>query len=116
MAEGESIPRQHRTTRPPGDCEAPLSTPEWRMIESEARRSLARLTRALEKCARELEAVTGALRHVEGSDFPATAFDEATEHIRALEQFVDEQQQRLQEKILSAGGLEPGRLRRTGGT
>jgi hypothetical protein len=28
---------------------------------------------------------------------------------------VEEQQQRLEEKILHAGGLEPGRVRRTGG-
>ncbi len=85
-------------------------------VESEARRALTRLARAAEKAARELEAVDGALRTAEGRDFPADAFAEAADHIAALQSFVDEQQQRLQEKILHAGGLEPGRVRRTGGT
>ena len=83
---------------------------------AEARRALARLTRAIEKCSRELDAVDGALRHAEGTDFPHEAFASAAAHLDAVTQFVDEQQQRLQEKILHAGGLEPGRIRRTGAT
>jgi uncharacterized Zn finger protein len=82
---------------------------------AEARRALARLTRSIEKCARELEAVDGALRHAEGADFPAEAFAEAAAHLDVVQQFVEDQQQRLQDKILHAGGLEPGRVRRTGG-
>jgi hypothetical protein len=38
--------------------------------ESEARKALNRLRRAVEKAARELEALVGALRHAEGEDFP----------------------------------------------
>jgi hypothetical protein len=83
--------------------------------EGEARRALARLRRAIEKSAGELDAVDGALRRAEGSDFPAAAFDDAAAHLRAIIDFVDEQAERLQEKILHAGGIEPGRVRRTGG-
>lgn len=84
-------------------------------VESEARRALARLKRAVEKSSSELESVDGALRRAEGSDFPAEAFDEAMSHLRAVADFVDEQAERLQEKILHAGGIEPGRVRRSGG-
>lgn len=84
--------------------------------ESEARRALARLRRAVEKSVSELDGVAGALHHAEGEDFPAAAFDEAAQHLHAVADFVDEQAERLQEKILHAGGLEPGRIRRTGGT
>jgi hypothetical protein len=84
-------------------------------VEGEARRALARLRRAIEKAAGELDAVDGALRTAEGSDFPTAAFDDATAHLRAVADFVDEQADRLQEKILYAGGIEPGRVRRTGG-
>jgi len=78
----------------------------------EARRALSRLNRALEKAQRELDAVAGALRHAEAGDFPASEFDAAADHLRAVVDFVEEQEQRLQEKILHAGGLEPGRVRR----
>jgi hypothetical protein len=59
--------------------------------------------------------VRGALRPAEGEDFPDAAFDEAAAHIAALERFVDEQAERLQDKILHTGGIEPGRVRRSGG-
>jgi hypothetical protein len=78
----------------------------------EARRALNRLMRALEKADAELDAVAGALRHAEAGDFPAAEFGDATAHLAAVAQFVEEQEQRLQEKILHAGGIEPGRVRR----
>lgn len=81
-------------------------------IESEARKALTRLRRALEKTRHELEAVAGALQHAEGSDFPHADFDQAVGHLGAVESFVDEQAERIEEKILSSGGLEPGRVRR----
>jgi hypothetical protein len=84
-------------------------------VESEARRALNRLRRAVEKAASEMEGVEGALRHVEGSDFPAERFAAASDHLQAIVDFVEEQAERLEEKILHAGGLEPGRVRRTGG-
>ncbi len=83
--------------------------------EGEARKALARLRRAVEKAGRELEAVAGALRHAEGSDFPAAAFAGAQRALTEVEAFAEEQGERLAEKILHAGGLEPGRVRRTGG-
>jgi hypothetical protein len=83
--------------------------------EREARRSLTRLRRAVEKSLAELESVEGALRHAEASDFPAAAFEEAGSRLRSVIDFIDEQSERLEEKILHAGGLEPGRVRRTGG-
>jgi hypothetical protein len=79
----------------------------------EARRALARLRRSVEKAAGELDAAAGALRHAEADDFPAADFDEAGRHLEALALFMDEQEQRLQEKILHAGGIEPGRVRRS---
>ena len=81
----------------------------------EARRALARLRRAVEKTEHELAGVTGALRHAEAADFPAAAYDAAADHLRAVLVFVDEEAERLQEKVLHAGGLEPGRVRRSGG-
>lgn len=83
--------------------------------EREARRALTRLRRALEKAQNELDAVAGALRHAEGRDFPAGDFDDAAARLAEVMTFVDEQAERLEEKILHAGGLEPGRVRRTGG-
>ena len=83
--------------------------------EREAKRSLTRLRRAVEKALAELASVDGALRHAEGSDFPVAAFDDATSRLRGVIDFIDEQAERLEEKILHAGGLEPGRIRRSGG-
>lgn len=81
----------------------------------EARRALQRLRRAVEKTDAELEAVRGALRHAEGADFPVAEFEAAFSHSAALTMFCDEQAERLEDKILHAGGLEPGRVRRSGG-
>ncbi len=83
--------------------------------EGEARKAMNRLTRAVEKAERELDAVAGALRHAEGADFPGDDFDEAAARLAGVRLFIDEQSQRLADKILRAGGLEPGRVRRTGG-
>ena len=80
--------------------------------ESEARKALARLRRAAEKTERELEALAGALSHAEGSDFPSEEYDKTAQAIRRILDFTDEEAARLQEKILHAGGLEPGRVRR----
>ena len=81
--------------------------------ESEARKALARLRRALEKTDRDLGALSGALRHVEGDDFPGDGYQQAEVQVRALLRFADEEGQRLQDKVLRAGGLEPGRVRRS---
>lgn len=83
-----------------------------RASEREARRALMRLRRAVEKSARELESVEGTLRTVEGGDFPADVFEQAAHHLLAVAEFIDEQDERLQEKILQAGGLDPERFRR----
>lgn len=81
--------------------------------ESEARRALSRLRRAVEKAQRELANLEGALRHAEGVDFPGEAYGEAMRAAGHLMDFSDEEARRLQEKILHAGGLEPGRIRRS---
>ncbi len=80
--------------------------------EAEARRTVNRLRRALEKGRREVDALEGALRSAEGDDFPVHAYEEARRRIEQLVEFVDEEARRLQHKILVAGGLEPGRVRR----
>lgn len=81
--------------------------------EKEARRALSRLRRALEKSRRELEALEGAIRHAEGEDFPAEAYHAAVGRMDELLDFLEGEGQRLEEKILQAGGLEPGRIRRS---
>lgn len=80
--------------------------------ESEARKALNRLRRAVEKTGHELEAVRSALQHAEGTDFPHDAFNGAEQQLAALHAFIDEQAERIEQKMLSAGGLEPGRIRR----
>lgn len=82
-------------------------------VESEARKALRRLERSLEKSRRELDALVGAIRHAEGEDFPSEAYAEAEGRMDALLAFLEEEGERLQEKILRAGGLEPGRVRRS---
>lgn len=82
--------------------------------ESEARKALARLRRAAEKAERELVSLRGALAHAEGEDFPESAYEGVETALRRVLDFTDEEGARLQEKILHAGGLEPGRVRRGG--
>ena len=81
----------------------------------EARRALQRLKRAAEKVDAEMSAVRSALRHAEGADFPHADFVAAAAHAAALLAFCDGRAERLQDKILHAGGLEPGRVRRSAG-
>lgn len=83
--------------------------------ESEARKALARFARALEKARRELDGLEGALHTAEGEDFPESAYREARSWLERAETFAAEEGSRLQAKILETGGLEPGRIRRTGG-
>src|SRR5690606_18049793 len=110
---------------PPAHCNASRVRPSSRGFMQEvvmsdpavreARRALQRLKRAAEKVDAELSAVRSALRHAEGDDFPHADFDAAADHAAALLAFCDEQAERLQDKILHAGGLEPGRVRRSAG-
>ena len=81
--------------------------------EKEARKALARLRRAVEKSQKELESLVGAIRMAEGDDFPTEEYAEAEGHLRTLSDFLEEEGQRLEAKILQAGGLEPGRTRRS---
>ncbi|MGD2070414.1 MAG: hypothetical protein PVI57_17190 [Gemmatimonadota bacterium] len=83
--------------------------------ESEARRALNRLRRAAEKCLREMDSLEGALSSVEGDDFPVASYGEVRDRLRRVAGFCDEEGARLQAKVLHAGGLEPGRVRRSGG-
>jgi hypothetical protein len=85
-----------------------MSTPH----ESEARRALNRFLRALEKAERELESLEDALREAEGSEFPAAGYESAAESLRGVRDFAQDEGRRLQRKILSQGGIEPGRLKR----
>lgn len=80
--------------------------------ESEARKALNRLRRAAEKAERELAELEGALRHAEGSDFPEDDYRNVSAALQGVLDFTEEEARRLQEKILHAGGLEPGRVRR----
>jgi hypothetical protein len=84
--------------------------------EKEARKALARLRRAVEKSRRELEALSGAIRHAEGDDFPREAYDEVRNRLREISDFTEEEGRRLEAKVLQSGGLEPGRIRRSSGS
>jgi hypothetical protein len=85
-------------------------------VENEARKALARLRRAIEKGQRELDALSGAIRRAEGNDFPGQDYDQARNRMNDILEFLDEEGRRLQAKVLQAGGLEPGRIRRSSGT
>ena len=80
--------------------------------ESEARKALNRLRRSAEKAERELDTLLGALASAEGDDFPVDEYERVAELLGAVVAFADDEGARLQEKILHAGGLEPGRVRR----
>jgi len=80
--------------------------------EREARKALNRLRRSVEKAARELEALEGAIRHAEGEDFPAQEYAAIRDRLETVAGFLDEEGQRLEAKVLETGGLEPGRVRR----
>lgn len=79
----------------------------------EARKALARLRRALEKGRRELDALSGAIRHAEGEDFPEEAYQEVEDRMNQILDFLEEEGRRLEAKVLESGGLEPGRVRRS---
>ena len=63
--------------------------------ESEARRALARLRRALIKSDRELDALSRAIRHAEAGDFPEDRYAEAGRSLEALHAFCTEEGDRL---------------------
>lgn len=81
--------------------------------EKEARRALSRLRRSMEKARRELDALAGSLRHAEGEDFPEAEYEALDRGLDGILRWIDEEGARLQAKILRAGGLEPGRIRRS---
>lgn len=86
--------------------------PRTESPEQEARRALTRLRRSLQKSLREMDALDAAIRSAEGADFPARSYDEARDHVDRLLSFLDDEERRLRDKMLAAGGLEPGRIRR----
>lgn len=79
-----------------------------REAEREARKALARLRRSVEKASRELTEVERVLEPVEGGDFPSAAFAGAASRLQGIGDFIDEQAERLEAKILEAGGLSAG--------
>jgi hypothetical protein len=80
--------------------------------EAEARRALNRLRRAVEKADRELGSLEASLKHAEGPDFPEERYEQVRDAMRLAASFTEEEGARLAEKLLQAGGLEPGRVRR----
>ena len=81
--------------------------------ESRARKAPNRLRRAMEKALIELDVLEVALVSVEGEDFPRRAYAGLRSRLGEVLEFTDEEGTRLQEKVLQAGGLEPGRVRRS---
>tara|TARA_B100001123_G_scaffold103245_1_gene119677 strand:- start:3630 stop:3896 length:267 start_codon:yes stop_codon:yes gene_type:complete len=83
--------------------------------ESRARKALNRLRRAMEKALIDLDALESALASAEGEDFPRRAYAGLRSRIGEVLEFTDDEATRLQEKVLQAGGLEHGRVRRRTG-
>lgn len=83
--------------------------------ESDARRALNRLRRALEKSRRELSSLADAGRRVGGADFPQAEYREAEEGMDRILDFLSDEERRLQASVLRVGGIDAGRLRRSGG-
>ena len=81
---------------------------------SEARKALNRLRRAADKALHELESLEGALGRAEVEDFPEEDYAAVRRLLAELLDFTDGEARRLQQKVLHAGGLEPGRVRRSG--
>lgn len=69
----------------------------------------------MEKARRELRALRGALEQAEGDDFPADDYRECDERLATVAEWVGQEEARLRAKVLHAGGLEPGRVRRSSG-
>jgi uncharacterized protein YcaQ len=66
----------------------------------------------MEKAERAMDSLEGALVHAEGDDFPTEVYEGVTRSIRRVLDFTEEEGMRLQQKVLLAGGLEPGRVKR----
>jgi hypothetical protein len=79
--------------------------------ESDARRALNRLRRALEKSQRELSSLAQAGERMEGSGFPAGGYREAEEGMDRILDFLAEEERRIQAGLLRRGGIDAGRLR-----
>jgi len=78
---------------------------------SEAKRALNRLRRSAEKALHELDA----LERAEAEECPRETYKAVRAQLAALLEFTEDEARRLQDKMLHAGGLDPGRVRRTGG-
>jgi hypothetical protein len=63
----------------------------------------------------ELDELEGALASAEGEDFPRSVYEGLRIRLTEVLEFTKEEGARLQEKVLQAGGLEPGRVRRSTG-
>lgn len=81
--------------------------------EAETRRSLARLRRALEKARREVRRLREGLDGSEVDGYPGDDYAEMERHLEAVTDLVNHEQTRQQAKILRAGGIGSGRLRRS---
>ena len=82
--------------------------------EAETRRALARLRRAVDKARREVRGLRKALDPAEADGFPGDDYTTMDEHLAEITELVNREQSRQQAKILRAGGIGPGRLRRSG--
>jgi hypothetical protein len=67
----------------------------------------------LEKTLRELDALESAIGRAEGEDFPSAAYEGVRCKLGEVMEFLQEEGDRLEAKILERGGLEAGRIRRS---
>ena len=74
--------------------------------ENECRKAINRLRRSVEKSGRELESLKQAICKVEKEDFPNQQYRDASNNLKKIEEFLDGESERLQEKIFSFSGLD----------
>lgn len=71
------------------------------------------MRRSLEKARRELGVLRGTLERAEADDFPGDEYEDAGRRLDAVTEWLNQEEARLRAKVLQAGGLEPGRVRRS---
>lgn len=80
--------------------------------ENECRKAINRLRRSVEKSRRELESLKQATYTVEEENFPNQQYKDVSNNLKKIEEFLDGESERLQEKIFSLSGLDPEHISR----
>ena len=80
--------------------------------ENECRKAINRLRRSVEKSGRELESLKQAIYKFEKENFPNQQYKDVSNNLKKIEEFLDSESERLQEKVFSLSGLDPEHISR----